>query len=81
MLSIPRDAIVPRMKQMAYCVYRGEEFVVAQGLNVDVASFGATREAAIADLREAVELYSKGDSTTTYTPVTEIAVGQETANA
>ena len=45
------------MKQMAYVVYREDEFMVAQCLNVDVSSFGDTREEAVANLKEAVELY------------------------
>jgi len=35
------------MRQMAYVVYREDEFMVAQCLNVDVSSFGSTREAAV----------------------------------
>ena len=48
------------MKQMAYVVYREEEFFVSQCLNVDVSSFGATREEAVSNLKEAVELYFEG---------------------
>lgn len=62
------------MKAIAYCVYREDEFIVAQCLNVDVSSFGATRE-------EAVELYFEGESGNAYTHVSEIAVGQEMVNA
>ncbi len=65
------------MKPIAYCVYREDEFIVAQCLNVDVSSFGATREEAVAHLKEAVELYFEGESGDAYTPVSEIAVGQE----
>ncbi len=69
------------MKSMAYCVYREDEFFVAQCLNVDVSSFGSSREEAIANLKEAVELYFDGESTDAYTPVTDAAVGQELVNA
>lgn len=69
------------MKAMAYCVYREAEFIVAQCLNVDVSSFGATREEAVANLKEAVELYFEGESGNAYTPVSDIAVGQEMVNA
>jgi predicted RNase H-like HicB family nuclease len=69
------------MKAMAYCVYREDEFFVAQCLNVDVSSFGSTREEAIANLKEAVELYFEGETNTAFTPVTDIAVGQEMVNA
>ena len=69
------------MKAMAYCVYREDEFIVAQCLNVDISSFGATREEAVANLKEAVELYFEGESGNAYTPVSEIAVGQEMVDA
>ncbi len=60
---------------------REEEFIVAQCLNVEVASFGATREEAVANLKEAVELYFEGESGNAYTSVTEIAVGLEMVDA
>jgi predicted RNase H-like HicB family nuclease len=66
---------------MAYCVYREEELFVAQCLNVDVSSFGSTREQAIANLKEAVELYFDGETTPPFTPVTDLSVGQEMVNA
>ena len=69
------------MKVMTYCVYREAEFIVAQCLNVDVSSFGTTREEAVANLKEAVELYFEGEPGNTYTPVSDIAVGHEMVNA
>lgn len=69
------------MKQIAYCMYREDEFFVAQCLNVDVSSFGATREEAIANLKEAVELYFDGEPGSSFTPVTDVSVGQEVVNA
>ena len=54
---------------------------MAQCLNVDVSSFGVTREEAIANLKEAVELYFEGEPADAYTPVTDAAVGQELVNA
>ena len=50
------------MKQMAYVIYREDEFFVSQCLNVDVSSLGATREEAVANLKEAAELYFEGES-------------------
>jgi predicted RNase H-like HicB family nuclease len=38
-------------------VYREDEHYVAQCLNVDVSSFGDTEADALANLREAMELY------------------------
>ena len=69
------------MKQMAYVVYREDEFFVSQCLNVDVSSFGKTREEAVANLKEAVELYFEGEPDTAYTPVSDLNVGQEPVNA
>jgi predicted RNase H-like HicB family nuclease len=66
---------------MAYVVYREDEFFVSQCLNVDVSSFGATREEAVTNLKEAVELYFEGESETAYTLVTDLNVGQELVNA
>ena len=69
------------MKQMAYVVYREDKFFVSQCLNVDVASFGATREEAVANLKEAVELYFEGEPESAFTLVTDLNVGQEMVNA
>ena len=66
---------------MAYVVYREAEFVVAQCLNVDVSSFGATREEAVANLKEAVELYFENESDSSFTSVSDLNVGQELVNA
>ncbi len=69
------------MRQMAYVVYREAEFVVAQCLNVDVSSFGATREEAVANLKEAVELYFENEPDSTFTPVADLNVGEALVNA
>jgi predicted RNase H-like HicB family nuclease len=66
---------------MAYVVYREDEFYVSQCLNVDVASFGSTREEAVANLKEAVELYFEGEPKSAFAPVTDLNVGQEFVNA
>lgn len=69
------------MKQMAYVVYREDEFFVSQCLNVDVASFGKTREEAVTNLKEAVELYFEDQPDSAYVPVNDVKVGEETVNA
>jgi predicted RNase H-like HicB family nuclease len=69
------------MKTITYCVYREDEFLVAQCLNVDVSSFGATREEAVANLKEAVELYLEGETALPFIPVSEVSTGQEMVNA
>ncbi len=69
------------MKQMAYVVYREDEFMVAQCLNVDVSSFGTTREEAVASLKEAVELYFENEPNPAFTSVADVNVGMEPVNA
>jgi len=66
---------------MSYVIYREEEFCVAQCLNVDVSSFGSTREEAVANLKEAVELYLEGEPAGAFSPVREVSVGQELVHA
>jgi predicted RNase H-like HicB family nuclease len=73
--------ILSRMKTISYVLYREDEFIVAQCLNVEVSSFGATRDEAVANLKEAVELYFEGESGDAYTPVSDVAIGQELVNA
>ena len=53
---------------MDYVVYREDEFFVAQCLNVDVSSLGATRAEAAANLKEAVELCFEGESGEAFKP-------------
>jgi predicted RNase H-like HicB family nuclease len=69
------------MKRIDYCVYREEEFFVAQCLNVDVSSFGHSRDEAVANLKEAVELYFQGETNAPWEPVSEVSVGQELIHA
>lgn len=69
------------MKPMAYCVYREDEFFVTQCLNVDVSSFGTTREEAVTNLKEAVELYFEGETAPSFTAVSDVSIGQEMVNA
>ena len=45
------------MKKIHYTLYREAEDFVVQCMDYDVSSFGATEGEALANLREAVELY------------------------
>ena len=69
------------MKQIAYCLYREDEFHVAQCLNVDVSSFGSTREEAVVNLKEAVELYFEDESTLDWQPIEDAMVGEAMIHA
>jgi predicted RNase H-like HicB family nuclease len=54
-----KKRIVKRMKKIyfASAVWREGKQYVAQCLNVDVASFGSTKAAALKNLKEVLELY------------------------
>ena len=69
------------MKPITYCVYREEKDFVAQCLNVDISSFGTTRDEAISNLREAVELYFEDAPTGDFTPVSDAIVGEALVHA
>ena len=68
------------MKLMSYVVYREEGFFVSQCFNVDVSSFGETREAAVANLKAVVELYFDRGPEPTFTTMTDLNVGEEMMN-
>lgn len=68
------------MKQFQYSIHREDEFWVAQCLNVDVSSFGSSREEAVIKLKEAVELYLE-DSSEEYLEVADVSIGEEMAYA
>lgn len=69
------------MKTITYCIYREDEFFVAQCLNVDVSSFGPTRTEALAALREAVELYFEDAPAGDFILVSDAEIGQEPIHA
>jgi predicted RNase H-like HicB family nuclease len=50
-------------------VYREDEHYVAQCLNVDVSSFGDSEAEALANIREALELYFEDASASDASPV------------
>ncbi len=45
------------MRNIHYTLYREESDYVAQCLDFDVSSFGSTEKEALANLKEAIELY------------------------
>ncbi len=69
------------MRAVKYCLYKEEPHFVAQGLSVDVSSFGSTREEAAANFREAVELYFEGERDPDYIDISEVTVGEELIGA
>lgn len=70
------------MKQIKYIVYREGKYFVSQCLNVDVSSFGETIDEAIANLKEAVELYFEdAPQEEQYQQIGEMLIGEDVVNA
>ena len=63
------------MKKVHYTLHREEDDFVAQCLDYDVSSFGATGQEALANLKEAIELYLE-DADETTPRITDVSVGE-----
>ncbi len=68
------------MKEIDVVVWKEQQHYVSQCLNVDVSSFGDTRQEAMRNLKEAVELYFEGESTE-MTTIDSVSIGKEIINA
>lgn len=68
------------MKTFNYAVWREGKYYVSRCLNNDIASFGESREEALANLKEALELYYEDDDGD-YIPVAEVSIGEELIDA
>lgn len=65
------------MRTFHYTVYREDDDFVAQCLDFDVSSFGATEQEAIRNLKEAIELYLEDLPPTEHIPhITNVTVGE-----
>jgi predicted RNase H-like HicB family nuclease len=65
------------VRNVHYTLYREESDYVAQCLDYDVSSFGATEVEAISNLKEALELYLEDLPESAITPkITEVTVGE-----
>ena len=63
------------MKKIHYTLYREENDFVAQCLDYDVSSFGPTEQEALANLKEAIELFLE-DCDEVTPSITEVSVGE-----
>jgi predicted RNase H-like HicB family nuclease len=68
------------MKAIKFCVSKEPPYYVAQCLNVDVSSFGDSVEEAIANLKEAMELYFEDAPAAEYQQIDEVLVGESIVN-
>lgn len=65
------------MKTIHYTLYREDSDYVAQCLDFDVSSFGATEAEALLNLREAVELYLDDLPESDFKPtISDVTVGE-----
>ena len=65
------------MRRLHYTLYREDSDYVAQCLDYDVSSFGASEEEALANLKEALELYLEDLPDSASIPkITEVTVGE-----
>ncbi len=68
---------MPPMRKLHYTLYREDADYVAQCLDYDVSSFGASEEEALANLKEALELYLEDLPESASIPkITEVTVGE-----
>jgi predicted RNase H-like HicB family nuclease len=63
------------MHTLNYVIWKEDEYFVSQCLNVDVSSFGTTREEALANLKDAVALYLQDEDNPEFTPVEFVESG------
>jgi predicted RNase H-like HicB family nuclease len=63
------------MRKLHYTLYREESDFVAQCLDYDISSFGSTEQEALANLKEAVELYLEGNDEPVPL-ISEVSVGE-----
>lgn len=68
------------MKDIKYVIYHEGKHYVAQCLNVDVSSFGDTVEEAMANIKEAVELYFEDNDEVNYIPIDMAMIGEQQIN-
>jgi predicted RNase H-like HicB family nuclease len=52
--------------QLKNVVWKEDKYYVAQGLNVDVSSFGKTKKEALTNLQEAIELRFENEKASQY---------------
>jgi predicted RNase H-like HicB family nuclease len=69
------------MKSIKYCIYQEEPYYVAQCLNVEVSSFGDTVEEALANLKEAVELYFEDEESPVFMAIGDVMIGESRIGA
>ncbi len=69
------------MKSIKYVIYKDGKYYVSQCLNVDISSFGSDVQEAIANLKEALELYFEDEKNKDfYHLIDETSIGEVILN-
>ncbi len=70
------------MKQIDYVVWQEGKYYVVQCINVNISSFGETIDEAIANVKEAVELYLENEEELRkeFSEIKNIIIGRGTIN-
>jgi predicted RNase H-like HicB family nuclease len=68
------------MKEISFVVWKEDKYYVSQCLNVEVSSFGDTIDEAVANLKEAVELYFE-DENIEFQEIDSVIIGKEKVHA
>jgi predicted RNase H-like HicB family nuclease len=63
------------MHKIDYVIWKEDEFFVSQCLNVDVSSFGNTQAEAVANLKEALELYFQDEDNAPFNKIELVETG------
>lgn len=70
------------MERLKYVVYKQDKYFVSQCLNVDVSSFGDSIDEAVANLKEAVELYLEDEQgRADFHDIGDALIGESVINA
>jgi predicted RNase H-like HicB family nuclease len=64
------------MKEMDFVIWQEGKYFVSQCLNVNVSSFGDSKEEAISNLKEAVSLYFENENEK-LNIITNVSLGKE----
>jgi predicted RNase H-like HicB family nuclease len=68
------------MKEISFVVWKEGKYFVSKCLNVEVSSFGETIDEAVANLKEAVELYFENENLE-FIQIDSVIMGKEKVHA
>lgn len=69
-----------KTREIDYVIWKEDKYFVSRCINVEVSSFGETIEEAINNLKEALELYFKGEDKE-LPVINNVILGREVINA